>query len=385
MNYVVNSTVSNVRVLEAQSPTIKRFWERMLPAQNSELPCLHQWQEGKYHPTSYKDVHAQAQCVAGYLMRRGLQHGDHVGLMGQPGLRYHVMNLALQYLGAVNVTIPQGFTTEQIDALGRRYRFRLLFVDSATQFLALGEFPDMKEQLLCVVIGEDEVDALDPDKIVTYDRVVTLGKSAWREEANELKARKNAVLTQDIYSILLDEEGKTQNVRMEQWMAAVDQAEKSLLSSQVKNLLSTLTPDRLLWRAYGFAAISNQVPWWIHPSQHLQDSGFLHVKPEMILTDPVGVRNLYDMLPALIDQPEKGRRAIVLALEVVRKRDEANSAGKKDPLMNRFKYSTSNRKLYKRIRAKLGGRVTDLICDKGVIDADHGVLLREVGIKIAQP
>lgn len=357
----------------------------MLPAQNSELPCIHQWQAGKYNPTSYKDVHAQAQCAAGYLMRRGLQHGDHVGMIGQPGLRYHVMNLALQYLGAVNVTIPQSYTAEQVESLSRRYRFRLLFVDSASHFLALGEFPDMKEQLLCVVIGEDEVDALDPDKIVTYDRVVTLGKSAWREEANELKARKNSVLPQDIYTILLDEECKTQTVRMDQWLNAVDQAEKTLLNAQVKNLISTLTPDRLLWRAYGFAAISNRIAWWIRPSQDLQEAGFMQIKPEMVLTEPAGIRNLHELLPALIDQPEKGRRAIVLALEVVRKRDEANSAGKKDPLMNRLKYRTSNRKLYKRIRTKLGGRITDVVCDRGVIDADHGVLLREVGIKIIQP
>ncbi len=94
---------------------------------------------------------------------------------------------------------------------------------------------------------------------------------------------------------------------------------------------------------------------------------------------------LYDLLPELIDVPEKGRKAITLAMEVVRKRDDAKAAGKKDPIMNRLKYSTSNRKLYKRIRNKLGGKICELVLDKGVVDADARLLFEEASIKITQP
>jgi long-subunit acyl-CoA synthetase (AMP-forming) len=384
MDYPVNITTPTGKVLEAQSPTIRKFWERLLPAQNAELPCMQEWQAGKYQPTSFKDVHAQAHCTAGYLMRRGLRKGDHVGIIAHPGMRYHVMQIALQYLGAVNVTIPHNYFAEEIDRLAQRYHFKLLFVDSASQFLAYGEFKEMKEQLLGVVIGEDDVDALDPEKIVTYDRVVTLGKAAWREEANELKAMKAAMLPQDLCAILLEPEGKATNLKMEQWMQAVDQAEKALLSAQVKNILVCIAPDRLLWRAFGFAAVFNRVSWWIRPLQDLRGAGYLLIKPEMALLDPTGMRLLYDLLPELIDVAEKGRKAITLAMEVVRKRDDAKAAGKKDPIMNRLKYSTSNRKLYKRIRTKLGGKIAQLVIDKGLIDADARLLFEEASIKITQ-
>lgn len=385
MDSPANITTPTGKVLEAQSPMIKKFWERLMPAQNAELPCLHEWQAGKYQPTSFKDVHAQAHCAAGYLMRRGLRKGDHVGVIAHPGMRYHVLQIALQFLGAINVTIPHNFSTEEIDQLAHRYHFRLLFVDSAAQFLAYGEFKEMKEQLLGVVIGEDDVDALDPEKIVTYDRVVTLGKAAWREEANELKAMKGAMLPQHLCAILLEPEGKATQVKMEQWMAAVDQAEKALLNTQAKNLLTSIAPDRLLWRAFGFAAIFNRVAWWIRPAQDLRGAGYTLIKPEMALLDPTGLRMLYDLLPELIDVPEKGRKAITLAMEVVRKRDDAKAAGKKDPIMNRLKYSTSNRKLYKRIRNKLGGKICELVLDKGVVDADARLLFEEASIKISQP
>jgi long-subunit acyl-CoA synthetase (AMP-forming) len=385
MNYTVNSSTTIGKVLEAQSPTIKKFWDRLLPAQNAELPCIHEWKGGKYVPSSFKDVHAQAHCAAGYLMRKGLRKGDHVGIIAMPGVRYHVMQLALQFLGAINVTIPHNFTTEEIDRLGQRHHFKLLYVDSAAQFLAYGEFKEMKEQLHLVIIGEDEVDALEPEKIVTFDRVVTLGKSAWREEANELKALKAAVMPQDLYCILLEPEGKATNLKMEHWMQAVDQAEKSLLNAQVKSLLMCITPDRLLWRAYGFAAVSNRISWWVRPDQDLRGAGYAQIKPQMALLNPNGLRVLYDLLPEIIDVPEKGRKAIQAAMLVIRKRDDAKAAGKKEPLFNRIKYRTSNRRLYNRIRTKLGGKICELVCDKGLVDADARLLFEEASIKISQP
>ena len=178
-----------------------------MPAQNPELPCLQLWQAGSYHPSSFKDVHAQAQCVAGYLMRRGLEKGDYIGILAKPGLRYHVLNIALQYLGIVNVTFPPSFKTEEIEQLAFKHNFKLLYVDSVEDFRSHGEFKDLKAGLLGVIIGEDEVDGLEPEKVVTYDRVVTLGKSAWREDANQLKAMKAAVLPQSLYRIVLEPSG----------------------------------------------------------------------------------------------------------------------------------------------------------------------------------
>ena len=369
-------------VLEAQSPTIIRFWEALLPTQQSEQPSLQLWQGQGYQPTSFKDVHAQAHCVAGYLMRRGIGKGDHIGIVAKPGLRYHVFHIALQYLGIVNVTFPPGFSSREIEQMAFRYNFKMLYVDSAAEFLALGEFKDLKAGLQGVIIGEDDVDALEPDKIVTFDRVVTIGKSAWREEANQLRALKAAVELKSIYSILVEANGKTTPVSMEKWMQAVDFAEKQLVASGSKSLLSTMNPDRLIWRSYGFAAVRKQVLWWIREGNDFKAAKLIDVKPKTILLDPSGLRQLYDLLPELIDVPEKGRKAIQLAMEVVRKRDLAKAEGKKDKLMNRIKYRMSNRKVYGRIRTKLGGSLAVLVCDLGLVDPDARLLLEECGFRI---
>lgn len=317
-------------------------------------------------------------------MRRGLRKGDHVGIIGFPGIRYHVLHIALQYLGAVNVTLPPTFSRDEIEELAQSYRFKLLYIEHAAQFMGYGELKEMKGQLLAVVIGEDEVDALDPEKVVTFDRVVTLGKSAWREEASELKTMKAAVLPQDLYSIMVEDKGKCFPMRMEQWMEAVDQAEKLLQHVQTRSLLAVLPPDRLLWRAYGFAAIFNRISWWIRPHHDLRNAAYTEIKPQVILLDPTGLRNLYDLLPEMIDLAEKGRKTIRAALEVIRKREDARAIGKKDAFLNRVKYRTSNRKLYSRIKAKLGSRICEVVCDHGMIDADARVLLEESGIKVTQ-
>jgi long-subunit acyl-CoA synthetase (AMP-forming) len=371
-------------VLEAQSPTIIRFWESLMPSQQAEQPCLQLWHKNAYQPTSFKDVHAQAHCVAGYLMRRGLVKGDHIGIIAKPGLRYHVLHIALQYLGVVNVTFPPGYATDDVIQAAFKYDFKMLFVEHADQFLAHQEFKDLKAGLQGVIIGEDDVDALEPDKIVTFDRVVTLGKSAWREEANTLKAMKAAMTPQSLYSILVEENGTMTPVTMEKWMHAVHEADRQLQLSQSKTILSTLGPDRLLWRSYGFAAIHKRVLWSIREDNDFKNLGFATIKPHAMLLQPEALRALYDTLPSLIDTQEKGQAAIKAAMDVVQKRNEALAAGKKDKFMNRIRYKTANRKLYARIKTKLGGNMIEWICDQGQVDPTARLLLEECGFKIVQ-
>lgn len=361
-----------------------RFWEGLLPAANSEQPCMQLWSSTGYQPTSYKDVHAQAHCVAGHLMRLGLAKGDHFGILSKPGLRYHVLNIALQYLGVINVTMPPDFKTEEVEQMAFKYNFKLLFVDTIAQFQAHNEFKDLKPGLLGIVIGEDEVDALAPDKIVTFESVVNLGKSAWREETARIKAMKSAVVPQSIYGILVEPNGKTTTISMEKWMQAVYDAEKQLTLVEAKAILSTLTPDRLLWRSFGFAAIRKQSVWWVREGHDFKNAALALVMPQAILLDPSGLRTLYDMLPEIIDTPEKGRKAVDAAMEVVRKRDLAIAQGTKDKFMNRFRYRTSNRRLYGRIKTKLGGALATFVCDQGLVDPQARILLEECGFKIQQ-
>ena len=371
-------------VLEAPSTAIKLFWESLLPVQNSEQACMNVYRGQEYNPVSFKDVHAQVHCTAGYLMRRGIEKGDHVALMAGPGLRYHVLNLALQYLGAINVTLPLNLPTADVERLIDKFNCKMLFVDEVAQFVAHQEFKARKSQLLLVVIGEDEVEMLDPDKIVTFDRVVTLGKAAWREDIEQLKAMKDAMQAKDLCSVLVTQDGKTQNLSMQAWMDAVESATNNLLKYKAKSVLNLLNPDRLQQRAYCFAAIQKGVLFWSRKAESKEKVAFKNIQPEILLLYPETMQILFQKLPVYLEQEEKGQKAIDLALEVIGKKQAAAAQSKKDPILNRLKYKTHNKKLYKRIRAKLGGKVAELFIDEGQMDANAKTLFEECGIVVRQ-
>lgn len=371
-------------VLEAETPTIILFWDSLLPAQNSEQACMNVYINKKYFPVSYKDIHAQAHCAAGYLMRKGIRKGDHIGLIAGPGLRYHVLNLALQFLGAINVTIPKSAKTSDIEALARQYRFKMIFVDEVAEFQAHNQFMNLKAELEIVAIGEDEVENLDPEKIVTYDRIVTLGKAAWREDLELLKAMKAAMSPSDICSLLLFEDGSLKKLNMQQWMAAVDTAKSSLEKVNAKSILNLLDPDRLLQRAYCFAAIQKRVMWWSRCASSEEKLSFSTIKPELMVMYPSSLKVLFEKLPIYLERGDKSKKAIEVAMEVIGKRNAAANEKKKDPILNRLKYKTHNKKLYKRIKSKLGGNLAELVLDRGLIDPSSRTMFEECGIRIHQ-
>lgn len=366
---------------------VQDFWKGFLPGNNAQEPIVWHRKRDRWASISYKDLHAQAHCAAAYLMTKGLRKGDYVAILSAPTIDYLVLDIALQFLGAINVSLPADLSHADMEQQLNAHTFQFVYYGSPDSFKAHDQLCTHKEALQGVLIASEEVDDLDPDKIVTFDRVVNLGKAAWRENTAALNAAKDSVTEQDAYTILhpspLSGESQSITLRYRDLLAAVSTAEQQYQDSKTRLILNLLSPPRLQQRSHGmFAALRLQIPFYILPSANFSPATLSELSPHVLITDPAGLQKLYQDLPELLGGGSSAQKALQKALTVVQKRDEALSQGKKNPFLNRMRYRMGNKKLYRRVRAQMGGKVQFLWVDKGTIAPEVQAFFDECELKI---
>jgi long-chain acyl-CoA synthetase len=114
------------------------------------------WREGETrHSLTYADLATRVKSLAAGLRKQGIREGDRVLLLADNSPRWITVDLALQYLGAVDV--PRGSDTlpEELDYMIRHAEARAAVVGTAKLLDALGEHRDSLE-LLVLLEGEAE-------------------------------------------------------------------------------------------------------------------------------------------------------------------------------------------------------------------------------------
>lgn len=129
---------------------------------------------------SVKDLYAQASCIAAYLRLQDIQPGTPVAVASYNGPFQIMVDIALQFIGAVQIPVPQHSTTESLEEIMNQYAPQVWFVENETLLKQFGELRSLKPRLKEIII-HDEIEHLDYTKLIAFDRVIDFGKTLWRE------------------------------------------------------------------------------------------------------------------------------------------------------------------------------------------------------------
>jgi long-chain acyl-CoA synthetase len=381
------------KVSDTATTELEKFWEALIPMHHGEKPCLYRHGHREGVLMSYKDLYAHGHCAAAYLMVQGLNQGDPVVILSGHTADYLILDIALQYLGAINITLPSDVPTDTLFRICERYEARFVFMPDAQTLLHHQELTAIKPQLAAILVGNDDLEGLESSKLIAFDRLVAIGKTAWRESAGHLRSRKQAVRPSDLYALIVPEEGPEGDFEPMSFMALMENiqdAYQAFTKVQAKALISILPPFRVLHRSYGtYGAMKARTPIWLYPMESLKQEFFASVQPTAFASDPVHIKLLYDLLPMLIGKDlnaaKAAAKAIQKAHDVISKKTEAESQGKPNPFLNRLRYRFRNRKIYAKTRLALGGHLQLIVCDGDGLDQDAAVFLTECGITITAP
>jgi hypothetical protein len=266
---------------------------------------------------------------------------------------------------------------------------QFIFIEDEAIFKQLDELREIKPILREIILNCEEVDNLDPEILVTFDRVINHGKIAWREHSDLLRIRKSSVLPTDIYSVNYREEWrKADTVSYSDFLRDLDASLAYYSSSRHQKTGSALSPVSFTQRTFGFYA-----PMMLGLKVHCfteEDFAMLgpvsSIAPDCLIISPVALNQLCDeVIQALFPKELKSKKRLEKSRKVCDKRTAAIKGGRRPPLFTRLQYNFLNRTLFKKIRKSLGGNLKEIICDKGPLNEDAYAFFTNAGISVMRP
>ncbi|MCB9231146.1 MAG: AMP-binding protein [Bacteroidia bacterium] len=366
---------------ETVNTEVQAFWKQLQPQSEAERPWLFNGLSSKVRGWSTKDIFAQANCLAAFLMARGLRAGQSVVIRMKDDPLYLVLDLALQFAGAINITLPGLATNELLISTARHTHPSFFFLDQADGLETTPGFAEIKTDMIGLLMLNDEVENMNPEKLFTLDRALVIGKADWRENAAGMNAAKGSRKLKDVYARIGDE---LKEISYEKLIADAEHARNLLNENGGKTVWFITDPSSYWRRIMGcFATLMNRPH-----SRVIQENTFtlpiqFDPAPESVFVTPEFLRLQFEFIgKKLLGKNGAVTPKFTKALETAIRRREAIEQGKKPGLIVQTKYSMAQSSIFSKARKAFGPKCKIIFLDDGYLDLEVRHFFEDAGFKL---
>lgn len=184
--------------LPAGIQTLPQLWEHTF----QQASITDAFLSGGNESYTYKQIHAQAHCLAAFLQSRGVQKGDPVLILGSRRVDYLSLDLAILLSGGINITLDSPDQSERLSELLTRIRPQMIFLAQYGDYTRHRAILDSQARQCEIVCRVSEEDIQLHDQISDLSFAVETGKVYWRENQELIRARRDSVTSSDLATVI---------------------------------------------------------------------------------------------------------------------------------------------------------------------------------------
>ena len=117
--------------------------------------------KGSFDPVLWDQVSDDVNSLAAYMFEQGIEHGDRVAILSENRYEWAVVDLAIQLLGAINVSLYTTLPSNQCEFILQDSDSKLFFVSTGIQLKKALEVYDNCKDLKQIV-------AFDTPKVAKF-------------------------------------------------------------------------------------------------------------------------------------------------------------------------------------------------------------------------
>ncbi|MCW9706690.1 AMP-dependent synthetase/ligase [Fodinibius salsisoli] len=157
-----------------------------------------------YEEIRWDEVYDDVQTMAAYLIKHGVEAGDRVALLSENRYEWSIVDLALQLIGGVNVSLYTSLPAKQCEYILQNSGAKLFFVSTGIQLKKAQKVFDNCEELKQVIaFDEPNVERyLDDPYVTLFEKVMAEGLKLVPELEEEIQRRSQVVAPEDLATLV---------------------------------------------------------------------------------------------------------------------------------------------------------------------------------------
>lgn len=362
--------------------TIRTLSELFLRASGFDKPdCLLHKVDGHYVPISTRELVRDVQQLAKALVDAGVQRGDRVGLMAENGPHWPTVDFATLCVGAVLVPIYPTLTSEQAAYVANDSGARFVFVQGQDRLAGLqaqkAALPAVEELIL---IGTP----LAGEAIATLADWIERGKGA---DAAAFEARAKEVQPEDLATFIYTS-GTTGNPKGVM-LTHANITTNLLAGLEYLQIQPSFTALSFLPLSHSFERTVDYIYFYCGSTIAYAESvntvvqNLQEVRPHVFVSVPrVYEKFLARVHDMVASSPPLRQKIFHWALAVARESMPYRVADKAPPGLLGIKVAVADALVYRKIRARLGGRFQFAVSGGAPLARDVAEFFWGMGISI---
>lgn len=340
----------------------------------------------EYTPIYWDQVIDDVYSIAAYLIEHGIERGDRVGILSENRYEWAAVDLAIQLVGGINVSLYTTLPPGQCEYILQDSGAKIFFVSTTIQLKkAVQVFENCEELEEVVAFDEPKLeDLMDNDYVKMFEDVLTEGGKHLEENKDEIKKQSLSVKPEEVATLIYTSgtTGKPKGAMLTHHniVSNVKAATQHIYWDENDRLLSFLPLCHSFERTAGYyAMISSGVEIYYAESVDTVSKNMPEAKPTIMISVPRLFEKMYNLIVKSVEEGSDTKQAIFnWAVETGRKYNE----GKRGLVSLQKKIA--DKLVFDKLKQRTGGHVRLFVSGGAALPPEIDTFFQCAGMSILQ-
>lgn len=342
--------------------------------------------KGSFEPVYWDQVTDDVNSMAAYLVDQGVEHGDRVGILSENRYEWAVVDLAIQLIGGVNVSLYTTLPAGQCEYILQDSEAKLFFVSTGIQLKkAIEVFENCEYLTQIIAFDVPKVEKfMEPDYVHLFETVLEKGAKLFSKLEKQILKRAAAVTPEDISTLIYTSgtTGRPKGAMLthNNIVSNVKAATQHIYWDDKDKLLSFLPLCHSFERTAGYyAIISCGAEIYYAESVDTVSKNMPEVQPTVMISVPRLFEKIYNLIIKSVEDGSDTKKKIFhWAVEVGRKYSDGQRG------FVSFQKLIADKLVFDKLKERTGGNIRLFVAGGAALPPDIDIFFRSAGLAIIQ-
>ncbi len=342
--------------------------------------------DAPYEAINWDQVSEDVHHLAAFLIERGVEPGDRVGILSENRYEWALVDLALQLIGGINVSIYTTLPAGQCEYILQDSEAKLFFVSTGIQLKKAHEIFDRCDDIQRVIaFDEPNVESfLDEPYVNLFEDAMVEGAKRFPEVEEEIKQRSKSITPEDLATLIYTSgtTGKPKGVMLthRNIVSNVKAAHQLITIKEDDRCLSFLPLCHSFERTAGYyAMLAGGAEIYYAESVDTVAKNMTEASPTIVMSVPRLFEKIYNLVTKSVEEGSAVKKKIF---------EWAQSVGQKYADGERglvsMQKKLADKLVFNKLKERTGGRIRFFVSGGAALPAEIGTFFMGAGLNIIE-
>jgi long-chain acyl-CoA synthetase len=339
-----------------------------------------------YKEINWDTFHDDVLNLAAYYIEKGVKPGDRVAILSENRYEWAVMDMALQIVAGINVSLYATLPANQCSYIINDSGSKIFFVSTGIQLKKAVEIYDECKQLDTVIAFDapQNMKLLEQEYVFKFEGVLAEGKKVLDKHMAEIKKRSKALKPEDLSTLIYTSgtTGVPKGVMLthDNLCSNIKAAHMVLDLNDTDRSLSFLPLCHSFERTGGYyAMLSGGAEVYYAESIDTVSKNLIEAKPTVVISVPRLFEKIFNLVLKSVDDAGGVKKKL---FNWARSVGEKHASGQRGLIS--LQHRIADKLVFSKLRDRFGGRVKLFVSGGAALPADIGNFFAAAGMRITE-